>query len=72
MFFRPKRPLTKLCERVSLRMIGNAAEADPWIARWKFDTGKSYMRSAKHPKKATFSRRLFYEWRQTFGMTRTK
>ena len=53
MFFRPKRPLTKLCERVSLRMIGNAAEADPSVMRSEFDRGATWMRDAKHPKRST-------------------
>jgi hypothetical protein len=53
MFFRPKRPLTKFCERVSLRMIGKAAEADPSVMRSEFDTGATWMRDAKHPKRST-------------------
>jgi hypothetical protein len=47
MFFRRKRPLTEICERVSLRMIGNAAEADP------SDPEFDLKRFAKHPKRST-------------------
>jgi hypothetical protein len=53
MFFRPKRPLTKFCERVSLQAIGNAAEADPSIIRSEFDVGPPWMRGVKHPKRST-------------------
>jgi hypothetical protein len=36
-----------------MRMIGNAAEADPSIMRSEYDAGASWMRAAKHPKRST-------------------
>ena len=49
----PKHPLTIFCQRVSLRMIETAAEADPFVLRSKFDSGAKWMRAAKHPKRST-------------------
>jgi hypothetical protein len=39
MFFKRKHRLTKLCERVSLRMLGNAAMDDSDLMRAEFDKG---------------------------------
>src|SRR6516165_7225497 len=49
----PKHPLNIFCQRVSLRMIETAAEADPFVLRSKFDGGVKWMRAAKHPKRST-------------------
>src|SRR6516165_12675958 len=49
----PKHPLTIFCQRVTLRMIETAAEADPFVLRSKFDGGAKWMRAAKHPKRST-------------------
>ena len=49
----PKHPLTIFCQRVTLRMIETAAEADPFVLRSKFHGGAKWMRAAKHPKRST-------------------
>jgi hypothetical protein len=66
MFFKRKHRLTKLCERVSLRMIGNAAMDDTALLRAEFDKGSkrpstsdsdrrwsAWMRDVEHPKRTT-------------------
>lgn len=66
MFFNRKHHLTKLCERVSPRMLENAAMDDASFLRKKFNEGvkrggasdsdrawSAWMRDSKHPKRTT-------------------
>jgi hypothetical protein len=66
MFFKRKHPLTKLCERVTLRLLEKAAMEEPSILRAEFGKGSkrvdtsdsdrgwsAWMRDVEHPKRST-------------------
>src|SRR6266851_3472185 len=65
MFFKRRHRLTKLCQRVSVRMIGNASMDDASLIRAEFDKGSkrrgnsdsdkgwsAWMRDVEHPKRS--------------------
>lgn len=66
MFFKRKHRLTELCDRVTLRMLENAAMDDSRLMRAEFDQGSkrtgtgdsdrgwsAWMRDVEHPKRST-------------------